>query len=58
MRGGWSAARGVMTDKVFADKDADVDWDLVLGIREVGTLGKLQQAEANADSKYDLGFRV
>ena len=49
-----SAARGVMTDKVFADKDADVDWDLVLGIREVGTLGKLQQAEANADSDaYD-----
>ena len=49
-----SAARGVMTDKVFADKDADVDWDLVLGIRDAGTLGKLQQAEANDDSDaYD-----
>ena len=54
-----SAARGVMTDKVFADEDVDVDWYLALGIREMGTLGKpLQQAEANADSKYDLGFRV
>jgi hypothetical protein len=48
-----------MTDKVFADEDVDVDWYLALGIREMGTLGKpLQQAEANADSKYDLGFRV
>ena len=58
-QGGLAAARGVMTDKVFADEDVDVDWYLALGIREMGTLGKpLQQAEANADSKYDLGFRV
>ena len=56
-QGGLAAARGVMTDKVFADEDVDVDWYLALGIREMGTLGKpLQQAEANADSKYDLGF--
>ena len=34
---------------MFVDKEADVDWDLLLGIKNAGTLTELQQADKNQD---------
>ena len=45
---------GDNNEVIFADKENDVDWDVVLEVKEAGTLGKLQQAAANNDSEqYD-----
>jgi len=42
------------SDAIFADKENDVDWDMVLGLKQEGTLAKLQQAEKNGDAQqYD-----
>lgn len=36
-------------EQIFADKEAEVDWDLLLGIKEAGMLIKLHQADKNQD---------
>jgi chromosome segregation ATPase len=38
-------------EAVFADKDNDVDWDLLDGIKQEGTVAKLQQAAKNQDQE-------
>jgi DNA repair exonuclease SbcCD ATPase subunit len=40
-------------DAMFKDKDADVDWDAVLKLKEDGAVSKLQQAAKNSDAELE-----
>ena len=46
-------ADGAAPDAMFKDKDADVDWDLVLKLKEDGAVSKLQQAAKNQDAALE-----
>ncbi len=48
-----SMADGAAPDAMFKDKDVDVDWDLVLKLKEDGAVSKLQQAAKNQDTALE-----